>query len=111
MTDSQTTTAPADGTAVGGRVQALVRRLEQYNDWRRGGEGEQPEPQLIGDDIDAVIVELGAPEWDGDGEPVNIRAAAADALEWLQALQKPKSPELRRRLNGCIVNLTKFVHA
>jgi len=55
MTKTTETTAvetPADST---GRLEALVRRLRRYNEWRRGADFEQPEPTGIGADIDAAI--------------------------------------------------------
>lgn len=34
---------------------ALVGRLRTYNAWRRGGDGDMPDPVRMGQDIDAVI--------------------------------------------------------
>lgn len=51
---------------------------------------------------------LDKPKW-VNGEPANIRAAAADAAEWLKTI-KPKSPENRRRVNECLVDLLKWIH-
>jgi hypothetical protein len=36
-------------------VDQLIARLRAFQDWRRGGEGEQPDPAVIGADIDAAI--------------------------------------------------------
>lgn len=38
----------------------LATRLRHYNEWRRGGELEQPHPKQIGHDIDAAICMLEA---------------------------------------------------
>lgn len=46
------------------------------------------------------------PKWI-DGKPANIRAAAADAIEWLKII-KPESTENRRRLNACMADLLKW---
>ena len=37
---------------------ALVERLRYFNAWRRGAEGEQPNPGQIGRDIDAAVAIL-----------------------------------------------------
>ena len=39
-------------------VDQLIARLRAFQDWRRGGEGEQPDPAVIGADIDAAITLL-----------------------------------------------------
>jgi hypothetical protein len=39
-------------------VDQLISRLRTYNAWRRGAENEMPDPQQIGQDIDAAIVAL-----------------------------------------------------
>lgn len=44
----------------GVRVDPLVTRLRQYNEWRRGAEFEQPEPAQIGADIDEAAEMLEA---------------------------------------------------
>ena len=36
-------------------VEQLIARLRAFNAWRRGGDGEQPSPAIIGADIDEVI--------------------------------------------------------
>ena len=36
-------------------IDDLIKRLRAYNEWRRGGNGEQPDPAEIGRDIDEVI--------------------------------------------------------
>ena len=33
----------------------LIQRLREYNEWRRSGNGEEPDPVEIGRDIDEVI--------------------------------------------------------
>ncbi len=33
-------------------------RLKRYNEWRRSGDGEQPEPKNLGLDIDAAIASI-----------------------------------------------------
>ena len=39
-------------------LQALIERLRYFNAWRRGADGDQPEPAQIGRDIDEVIALL-----------------------------------------------------
>ena len=39
-------------------LQRLVKRLRRYNDWRRGADFEQPEPDAIGRDIDDTIATI-----------------------------------------------------
>ena len=36
-------------------IHDIIKRLRAYNEWRRGGNGEQPDPAEIGRDIDEVI--------------------------------------------------------
>ena len=36
-------------------IDALVKRLRAYNEWRRGGDGPHPDPTQLGIDIDAAI--------------------------------------------------------
>ena len=35
-------------------IPALIERLRYFNAWRRGADGEQPNPEQIGRDIDAA---------------------------------------------------------
>lgn len=37
---------------------ALADRLEAANRWRRGDEGQQPDPTALGADIDAAVAAL-----------------------------------------------------
>jgi len=39
-------------------VDQLIARLRAFQDWRRGGEGELPDPAVIGADIDVAITLL-----------------------------------------------------
>ncbi len=39
-------------------IPALIERLRYFNDWRRGADGEQPNPEQIGRDIDAAVAIL-----------------------------------------------------
>ena len=39
-------------------ISSLVERLRYFNAWRRGAEGEQPNPGQIGRDIDAAVAIL-----------------------------------------------------
>ena len=39
-------------------IPALIQRLRYFNAWRRGAEGEQPNPEQIGRDIDAAVAIL-----------------------------------------------------
>jgi len=41
-----------------GRVEQLVMRLRQYNDWRRGADCDQPLPIPVGKDIDDAIATI-----------------------------------------------------
>ena len=36
------------------KMQNLINRLEYFNEWRRGGDGKQPDPRQIGEDIDSA---------------------------------------------------------
>lgn len=36
-------------------VEQLIARLRAFQDWRRGGDGDQPDPAVIGADIDDAI--------------------------------------------------------
>ena len=36
-------------------IDALIQRLREYNEWRRGGDGTHPDPTQLGIDIDAAI--------------------------------------------------------
>ena len=44
------------------KIKELIERLRTYNAWRRGAENEMPEPQQIGQDIDAAIAAITALE-------------------------------------------------
>ncbi len=37
------------------QLDLLAMRLRRYNEWRRGADFEQPQPAVIGRDIDAAI--------------------------------------------------------
>ena len=39
-------------------ILSLIERLRYFNDWRRGADGEQPNPEQIGRDIDAAVALL-----------------------------------------------------
>ena len=39
-------------------ITELIERLRYFNAWRRGAEGEQPNPAQIGRDIDAAVAIL-----------------------------------------------------
>ena len=39
-------------------TEQLITRLRRFNEWRRGGEFEQPEPTTLGRDIDDAIALL-----------------------------------------------------
>ena len=39
-------------------IPALIERLRGYNAWRRGADGDQPDPAQIGRDIDAAVAIL-----------------------------------------------------
>jgi len=54
MSQDENKTTELDG-AVCGRLDALVRRLRYYNNWRRGEDTAQPSPAEIGADIDDAI--------------------------------------------------------
>ena len=40
------------------KIEELIERLRTYNAWRQGAEIEMPDPQQIGQDIDAAITGL-----------------------------------------------------
>ena len=35
-----------------------IKYLQDYQDWRRGGDGEQPDPKVLGEVLDWVIARL-----------------------------------------------------
>ena len=39
-------------------IPALIERLRYFNAWRRGADGDQPDPAQIGRDIDAAVAIL-----------------------------------------------------
>ena len=39
-------------------IPALIERLRYFNEWRRGADGDQPDPAQIGRDIDAAVAIL-----------------------------------------------------
>lgn len=39
-------------------ISALVERLRYFNAWRRGADGDQPDPAQIGRDIDVAVAIL-----------------------------------------------------
>lgn len=40
----------------------VIRELTEFQRWRRGGDGEQPDPKRIGEIIDAAILLLKKPK-------------------------------------------------
>lgn len=40
------------------QIDEVIEQLQIYNDWRRGGEGEQPNPKFIGILIEEAIKHL-----------------------------------------------------
>lgn len=40
------------------KLKEVTKRLEYYNEWRRGGDGEQPNPTQLGKDIEYAIDKL-----------------------------------------------------
>ena len=60
------------------------------------------------------------PQWNNDGEPTNLEAAATDGLDWLRLLAHQldngrltllRHAENRRRLGEAIDNLQQFLAA
>ena len=39
-------------------ILSLIERLRYFNEWRRGADGDQPDPAQIGRDIDAAVAIL-----------------------------------------------------
>jgi hypothetical protein len=39
-------------------IEEIIKRLEYYNEWRRGADTKMPRPKDIGKTIDAAIAEL-----------------------------------------------------
>lgn len=50
-------------------ITELIERLRYFNDWRRGADGEQPNPAQIGRDIDAAVAILS--RQDGATDPLS----------------------------------------
>jgi hypothetical protein len=40
------------------KIDEIIKRLEYYNEWRRGADTEMPRPKEIGKTIDAAIKEV-----------------------------------------------------
>jgi hypothetical protein len=100
--NTQQSTSEAPTRSVG--VQQLVMRCRDFEiDHEPDGW-----PAIQMREVSALCDALDAPKWE-NGEPANIRAAAADAAEWLKTI-KPKRPENRRRVDACLVDLLKWIH-
>lgn len=54
---------------------------------------------------DQTLLHLG--RWDIDGQPVNIQAAAADAMEWMY-LMRPKNSITQKKLAQCMHALSEM---
>ena len=54
---------------------------------------------------------MSAPLWDAEGEPVNLEAAAQDALEWLRVLRRYVRRDIdeEQRILGAIAALERFL--
>jgi len=48
------------------------------------------------------------PEWDKEGNPLNLQAAAEDAYEWLKVFPS-KSYATNKKLEGAIKELRRFL--
>ena len=40
------------------KTEEVIKILIEFNEWRRGGDGEQPDPKVIGEAIDEAINKL-----------------------------------------------------
>ena len=62
-------------------IPALVERLRYFNAWRRGADGDQPDPAQIGRDIDDAIAILSRHASAPDPLSQNLNEAEANRLK------------------------------
>ena len=62
--------------------------LRKYNDWRRGGEGQQPEPKEIGMNLDFAIAAL-----ESDADIATLEQESLQMLARMERLEKELETE------------------